>query len=448
MALGVDAGAAASVPVYLNQDFRVLWLSRTLGQTAANTVRFGSLIIVTQNTGSGWYASLLILAWMVPAVLGGLLSGVVVDVFAKRWILTVTNAVRAGVCLAFLATAQGTPEVYALVGLLAFLGPFIGPAESALVPTLVGRHELTSANALLNFMRYVAQAAGFALLAPLLMETLGTEAMIIVTAVLFAGAAIFAALIPVRRLGHDPHPSSPMNRPAGAAAVCARPCASSKRNPLSSAPPCISLARRDHAPPHGPLAVLPHRRLGPEGERSADRPGAGDRWDAAGPAPGLPLCPPSRRGLARDGRAAGVRRGAALAGLHRWPGCRPRPGDDRRPGRSRPPARPLLHLAVGHDRRFAHGARLFAGHRRRRRRAQRAGPAVHAGPRLLPPDVDRHARFPAAVARRRRPGGGGRCACGARPGAAPAGLGLALRSLGHGRSSGVAPPAQRWSVPP
>ena len=67
---------------------------------------------------------------------------------------------------------------------------------------------------------------------------------------------------------------------------------------------------------------------------------------------------------------------------------------------------------------------------------------------FIPPDVDRHARFPAAVARRRRPGGGGRCACGARPGAAPAGLGLALRSLGHGRSSGVAPPAQRWERAP
>lgn len=205
MAQALDARRPApSVPVYLNQDFRVLWLSRTLGQTAANTVRFGSLIIVTQNTGSGWYASLLILAWMLPAAAGGLLSGVVVDVFAKHWILTGANAARAGICLAFLATDQGTAEVYALVVVLSFIGPFVGPAESALVPTLVGRHELTSANAFLNFMRYVAQAAGLALLAPLLMETLGTEAMVIATAALFAGAAVYAALIPVRHRDHDP----------------------------------------------------------------------------------------------------------------------------------------------------------------------------------------------------------------------------------------------------
>ncbi len=49
--------APAREPIYLNRDFRVLWLARTLGQTAANTAQFGSLIII---------AGLLLLAytWM------------------------------------------------------------------------------------------------------------------------------------------------------------------------------------------------------------------------------------------------------------------------------------------------------------------------------------------------------------------------------------------------
>lgn len=55
----VDAedGDDALPPVHLNRDFRVLWLARTLGQTAANTAQFGSLIVIVEQTGSGFLSS-------------------------------------------------------------------------------------------------------------------------------------------------------------------------------------------------------------------------------------------------------------------------------------------------------------------------------------------------------------------------------------------------------
>ena len=195
-----------AVPVHLNQDFRVLWLSRTLGQIGHQTASFGSLIVVTEATDSGFFASLLVLSWVLPGTLLSIVSGGVVDALPKRWLLAGANGVRAGACFAFVVTDQGTAEVFELVVVLAAVGPFIGPAESALVPTLVARGSLTSANAFLNFMRYVAQVAGLAILAPVLTRTAGVETLFIVTGGFFAVSAIYAALIPpgLMPVGEEP----------------------------------------------------------------------------------------------------------------------------------------------------------------------------------------------------------------------------------------------------
>jgi len=199
------AGGDLPVPVHLNRDFRVLWLSRTLGQTAANTAQFGSLIVIVEETGSGLLSSLVVLCWVLPSALVSIFSGVVVDAVPKKWLLFGNNALRFGACLFFVTTGQGTAEVFALVILLAALGPFAGPAESALVPTLVQRRSLTAANAFLNLMRYVAQIAGLVVLAPVLTRTAGVDALFVTTGALYGGAAVYAALIP-RGFAHDPEP--------------------------------------------------------------------------------------------------------------------------------------------------------------------------------------------------------------------------------------------------
>ena len=102
---GVDRGAedvrggeadASALPVHLNQDFRLLWLSRTLGQIGHQTASFGSLIVVTEMTGSGFLASVLVLSWVLPVAVMSLASGSVVDALSKRLVLTVGNALRAG----------------------------------------------------------------------------------------------------------------------------------------------------------------------------------------------------------------------------------------------------------------------------------------------------------------------------------------------------------------
>jgi len=202
--------AQVSGQIHLNADFRVLWLSRTVGQIGHQTAAFGSLIVVTEATGSGLWASLLVLAWVLPNAIFSVVSGSVVDALSKQLVLTVANGVRAGACFVFVLSTQDTEQVFVLVVVLAAVGPFVGLAESALVPTLVRRESLTSANAFLNFMRYVAQVAGLAVLAPVLTQTAGAELLFVVTGVLFGVAAIYAALIPMGALHLIPRGEEPL----------------------------------------------------------------------------------------------------------------------------------------------------------------------------------------------------------------------------------------------
>ncbi len=197
-----DADDSAHVQVHMNRDFRVLWLARTMGQTAANTAQFGSLIVIVENTGSGFLSSVVVLCWVLPAAVVSILSGLIVDRVPKKWMLFVANGLRAAGCFAFILSAQGTVEVFQLVLFLAALGPFVGPAESALVPTLVRRENLTAANAFLNLMRYVAQIAGLVVLAPLLTRTAGVDALFVTTGALFAASAVYSALIPMGVVTH------------------------------------------------------------------------------------------------------------------------------------------------------------------------------------------------------------------------------------------------------
>jgi len=205
---GASPGAEVPEParelIYLNRDFRILWLARTFGQTASNTAQFGSLIAITELTRSGLEVSLLVLFWVLPSAILGVVVGSIIDAVSKRWMLFTANGLRAAVCFGFVLSGQGVGEIYILAAVLAMLAPFVGPAESALVPTLVGKEELTSANAFLNLMRYVAQIAGLAILAPLLAELAGIDALFVVTAVLFSAAAIYASVIPGGTGRHAP----------------------------------------------------------------------------------------------------------------------------------------------------------------------------------------------------------------------------------------------------
>jgi MFS family permease len=179
-----------AVPLLENRRFVSLCLARLFSSTAQHAIYFGLLIVVVERTGSSIHSGLLIFCFLLPGVLAGLYAGVVADRSPKRLVMFLSQGLRAVVCVAFFIWGDSLWRLYALILGFSTVAQFNSPAESAAVPAIVPYERLASANALMGLTSILAQGLGMLALAPLLMKTVGEKPLFIVTALLFAGAAL------------------------------------------------------------------------------------------------------------------------------------------------------------------------------------------------------------------------------------------------------------------
>ncbi|HEV2527646.1 MAG TPA: MFS transporter [Thermomicrobiales bacterium] len=191
-----------------NKPFLRLWVAQAVSQTANNMVNFALLLrvrnIVDENqlTQANTAISLVILAFSLPAVLFGPLAGVVADRWNRRTIMAVVNVLRVVTVIGILFIPT-TGEVNSIliahyVGTFFFgmAGQFFAPAQGATIPALVSRGQLISANALFNLTATGAQVLGFAALGPVLVQVLGVDDVILLTAPLFLICAGLVVWLP------------------------------------------------------------------------------------------------------------------------------------------------------------------------------------------------------------------------------------------------------------
>ncbi len=133
----------------LRRDFALLW-SAGLISYLGNWALFTALAyFVFQQTGSA-LASSTVLTMMVAPLLLTSLAGVLVDRWDRKRILVVANLAMAVLTVPLLLASSGENLwlVYVSVFGVAFAGLVLPPAENALLPTLVGRDRLLTANSL------------------------------------------------------------------------------------------------------------------------------------------------------------------------------------------------------------------------------------------------------------------------------------------------------------
>ncbi len=176
-----------------DQRFASLWLSQGIAQTASNAMLFSLLVVILSITGSSVHTSFLVLAFTLPSIPMGIVVGVVLDRVRKDSVLIVTNLVRAGCCVLFFFFHSNEWGIYAISLGFATAGLFFNPAVVSLIPSLVSRERLVSANSLYNFTLTGSQLVGIVFLAPTILKLLHAEGMFITSGVFFAIAAVFAA---------------------------------------------------------------------------------------------------------------------------------------------------------------------------------------------------------------------------------------------------------------
>jgi MFS family permease len=108
----------------------------------------------------------------------------------------VTNLLRAGVFVLLFLAGDLLPVILVLNMVISTITVFFAPAEAAMIPSLVPRRQLLSANGVFILTLNAAFAIGFALLGPIFVTLFGAPALILIVAVCYLVAAGFCWTLP------------------------------------------------------------------------------------------------------------------------------------------------------------------------------------------------------------------------------------------------------------
>ena len=197
-----------------HRDFALLWTAGLISVAGDFALIIALSLHAYALTGSAVATGTVFAASFLPRVLLGSIAGVFVDRWDRKRTMVAADLLRAALLLPLLAV--GSPDLLWLLYLVraatGTVGLLFGPAESALLPRLVGEERLVTANALNalnnNLGRLVGPAAGGVLYA------VGGLPVVVVVDV--ASFAVSAALIMAIRA--DARPDGRDQRAHGASA--------------------------------------------------------------------------------------------------------------------------------------------------------------------------------------------------------------------------------------
>lgn len=191
-----ESAEPSALEVFRNRPFLLLWLSQAFTQIGGNMVIFGLTVIILEATSSNTAVGLLILTFLGPAVLFSAVAGVYVDRLDKRTVLVVTNLLRAAAFVLLFLAGQLLPAILLLNMVISTITVFFGPAEAAMIPSLVPRRQLLAANGIFTLTLNAAFALGFALLGPIVVTLAGAPGLILIVAACYLVAAGFCWTLP------------------------------------------------------------------------------------------------------------------------------------------------------------------------------------------------------------------------------------------------------------
>ena len=176
------------------QPFLLLILSEFFSQFSMNLFNFILLIVVFAVAKSNLAVSGVVIAFTLPAILFGILAGVLVDRWNKKNVLFMSNVLRGLLLLPLIFLQGDLLSIYLITFSVSLITQFFIPAETPIIPVLVGRKLLLSANAIFGMTMYISIFLAYALSGPIL-YIFGKTNVFVFTSLLFFIAALFVRRI-------------------------------------------------------------------------------------------------------------------------------------------------------------------------------------------------------------------------------------------------------------
>ncbi len=188
--------------VLRNTTFRNIWFAQLAAQLADKFLLFSLIILAYDISGGSTPVAVTLLTYTVPAVLFAPPAGVIADRVDRKQIMLWCNIGRAAV-VALIPLAAVVPQLrgdfsHLLLITLVFsaVGQLFGPAEAAVIPTILPRSALITANSMALLTMVLTLVVGGAL-APIVSRIdLYAPYWLATGLLLIAGTFIFASDIP------------------------------------------------------------------------------------------------------------------------------------------------------------------------------------------------------------------------------------------------------------
>lgn len=189
--------AVAKEPSLLaNPDFRLLWTSRLLSQTAQGALLYALLILVVDLSDAAIFTSLFVLCSNIPSIAFGLPGGIVADNVSRKFLLVTMNAFRFMFMIFLVASEPGLAAVFAATLGIWTIHQFYSPAEASALAEIVPSHRYTGAQAMFNLALTISQGVGLVVVAPLLLLIDGPRLVFVFAGVLWLIAGALTTLLP------------------------------------------------------------------------------------------------------------------------------------------------------------------------------------------------------------------------------------------------------------
>src|ERR1700716_3015840 len=198
--------------------FRNIWFAQLAAQLADKFLLFSLIILAYNISGGSTPVAITLLTYTVPAVLFAPIAGVIADRYNRKQIMMWCNFGRAAV-VALIPLAALVPSLPGEFGPLLLTPPafssvarLFGPAEAAVIPTILPRSALITANSMALLTMVLTLVVGGAL-APIVSRIdLYAPYWCAVVLLIIGGTLIFASEIPHLQRATEPPVAESRNR--------------------------------------------------------------------------------------------------------------------------------------------------------------------------------------------------------------------------------------------
>ncbi|OGH17992.1 MAG: hypothetical protein A2868_03600, partial [Candidatus Levybacteria bacterium RIFCSPHIGHO2_01_FULL_40_15b] len=187
------------ISLLLDPSYLPFALSVFFSQIAFNMLTVVLIFLVFYLTSSNFSVSILLFCILIPQIILSFIGGIVADISNRRRILILGNLLRAVALLVLFFNLKSVLVVYLVALIISVISQFYVPAESPLIPSLVDKEKLVAANSIFGMGLFGSILMGYVLAGPAV-NTLGRAPVFILLAFIFLLAAIFAFLIPSKKI--------------------------------------------------------------------------------------------------------------------------------------------------------------------------------------------------------------------------------------------------------